>query len=311
MDDHDGGGMATSIILDTDIGTDVDDCLALGVILGSPELALVGVTTVYGDVDLRARMVQKLLRLRGVTGVPVVAGARPPLLARRQVYWAGHEGVGLLEPGDEALAPTGTDAVDYIVRTVRANPGAIHLVAIGPLTNIALATLRDPGLGQDLAGLTIMGGVLRGPDSLHLAFVEHNIRCDPEAAHVVFSSGIPLSLIPLDVTTRVSIRPAHVARLRALDTPYHHAIAEQVERYPRFQQLGHTYLHDPLAVAVLLQPDLVEWHDINLAVELAGDQTTGQTLMRHPTPDHPGNARVALGVAGERAEAFVAERLAR
>ena len=303
--------MTTSVILDTDIGTDVDDCLALGVILGSPELNLVGVTTVYGDVDLRARMVQTLFRLRGVADIPVVTGARPPLLARRTVYWAGHEGVGLLEPGDETLAATGTDAIEFIIRTVRQNPGAIHLIAIGPLTNIAIALLRDPGFGQDLAGLTIMGGVLRGPDSLHLSYVEHNIKCDPEAAHLVFSSGIPLSLVPLDVTTRVSIRPAHVARLRAANTPYHHAVAEQVERYPRFQSLGHTYLHDPLAVAVLLQPDLVTWHDINLSVELSGEHTTGQTLMRHPTPDLPANARVALSVDIERTEEFVAERLAR
>src|SRR5687768_12452474 len=243
--------MATSVILDTDIGTDVDDCLALGVILGSPELDLVGVTCVYGDVDLRARMVQKLLRLRGVTGVPVITGARPPLLNKRAVYWAGHEGVGLLEPGDEDLAATGDDAVEFIVRTAREQAGEIHLLAIGPLTNVALAILRDPNLGRNLAGLTIMGGSIRGPQSLHLPFVEHNIRCDPEAAQIVFASGIPLSLVPLDVTLRVSIRPADVARIRTAGTPYHHAVAEQVDRYPRFGHLGHTYLHDPLAVATV------------------------------------------------------------
>lgn len=302
--------MATSVILDTDIGTDVDDCLALGVILGSPELELVGVTCVYGDVDLRARMVQKLLRLRGVTGVPVVTGARPPLLNKRTVYWAGHEGVGLLEPGDEGLAATGDDAVEFIVRTARERPGEVHLLAIGPLTNVALAILRDPNLGQNLAGLTIMGGAIRGPQSLHLPFVEHNIRCDPEAAQIVFASGIPLSLVPLDVTLRVSIRPADVARLRAVGTPYHDAVAEQVERYPRFGQLGHTYLHDPLAVAVAIRPDLVGWTDAHLTVELGGEQTTGMTLLRKPTADLPANARVALDVDVAQAEAFVAERLA-
>ena len=302
--------MATSVILDTDIGTDVDDCLALGVILGSPELDLAGVTCVYGDVELRARMVQKLLRLRGVTGVPVVTGARPPLLNKRAVYWAGHEGIGLLEPGDEGLAATGDEAVEFIVRAARERPGAIHLLAIGPLTNVALAILRDPHLGRNLAGLTIMGGSIRGPQSLHLPFVEHNIRCDPEAAQIVFASGIPLSLVPLDVTLRVSIRPADVARIRAAGTPYHHAVAEQVDRYPRFGQLGHTYLHDPLAIATVVRPDLVRWRDAHLTVELGGEQTAGMTLLRQPTADLPANARLALDDDVERAEAFVAERLA-
>jgi purine nucleosidase len=303
--------MATSVILDTDIGTDVDDCLALGVIFGSPELDLVGVTCVYGDVDLRARMVQKLLRLRGLTGLPVITGARPPLLNKRAVYWAGHEGVGLLEPGDESLAATGDDAPGYIVRTVNERPGEIHLLAIGPLTNIAIALLRDPGLGSRLAGLTIMGGSVRGPQSLQLPFVEHNIRCDPEAAQVVFASGIPLSLVPLDVTQRVVIRPADVARIRAAGTPYHHAIAEQVDRYPRFADRGYTYLHDPLAAATVVRPDLVTWQEAHLSVELGGEQTSGMTLLRQPTADHPANARVALDVDVPRAEAFVTDRLTR
>ncbi|MFN8511894.1 MAG: nucleoside hydrolase [Chloroflexia bacterium] len=105
------------------------------------------------------------------------------------------------------------------------------------------------------------------------------------------------------------MRPADVARLRAADTPYHHAVAEQVERYPRFGQLGHTYLHDPLAVATVVRPDLVTWQEAHLSVELSGEQTTGMTLLRQPTADLPVNARVALDVDIARAEAFVAERL--
>ena len=302
--------MTTRIILDTDIGTDVDDCLALAVVLGSPELALAGVTCVYGDVDLRARMVRKLLRMRGVDGVPVLIGARRPLLGKRAVYWAGHEGEGLLEPGDDAEAPDSEHAVDFIVRTVMDNPGQIHLLAIGPLTNVALALLREPAIADRLAGLTVMGGACRGPGSLHLAIAEHNIRCDPEAAHVVLSSGIPLALVPLDVTTRVSIGREGVARLHAIGTPYHAALAGQVERYPRYRQRGQTYLHDPLTAAVILEPDLVEWQELGVVVELAGEHTAGATLMRAPTDGAPANARVALGVDAPRAEAFMLERMA-
>ena len=303
--------MTTRIILDTDIGTDVDDCLALAVVLGSPELALAGVTCVYGDVDLRARMVRTLLRLRGAGGVPVLAGARRPLLGKRPVYWAGHEGEGLLGPGNEEEAPDREHAVDFIVRTVMDNPGRIHLLAIGPLTNVALALLREPALADRLAGLTVMGGACRGPGSLHLAIAEHNIRCDPEAAHVVLSSGIPLTLVPLDVTTRVCIGREGVAQLRAAGTPYHAALAEQVERYPRYRERGQTYLHDPLAAAVLIEPGLVEWQELNVVVELTGEHTAGATLMRAPSDDTPASARVALGVDAPRAEAFMLERMAR
>ena len=134
--------MPTPIIFDTDIGTCVDDCLALAVVLGSPEVQLAGVTCVYGDVGLRARMVQKLLALHGSAAIPVLRGAREPLLGLHPIYWEGHEGEGLVEPGDDPPeAPD--DAVSFIVRTVRDNPGAIHLLALGPLTNVALALQRD------------------------------------------------------------------------------------------------------------------------------------------------------------------------
>src|SRR5215467_10346800 len=103
--------MPIRVILDTDIGTDVDDCLALALILASPELQLEGVTCVYGDALLRARMVRKLLRLAGREEVPVYVGAEKPLLCRRPVYWAGHEGVGLLEEADAGLAPAVEHAV--------------------------------------------------------------------------------------------------------------------------------------------------------------------------------------------------------
>ncbi len=303
--------MPTRVILDTDIGTDVDDCLALALILASPELRLEGVTCVYGDVSLRARMVLKLLRLRGRADVPVLTGADKPLLGLRPVYWAGHEGAGLLEPGDEALAPAAGHAADFIIRTVMEHPARIHLIAIGPLTNVALALLREPRLAERVAGLTIMGGAVRGTDSLHLPYVEHNIRCDPEAAHVVLSSGAPATLVPLDVTTRVRIDPAGVARVRAGGTPFHAAVAEQIERYPRFRDRGFTFLHDPLAVAALVRPDLVRLEALHVDVERAGRHAAGATLARAPAGDAPANARVALGVDAGRFEEFLVRRLER
>lgn len=302
--------MPTRIIFDTDIGTDVDDCVALALILGSPELKLEGVTCVYGDVLLRARMVRKLLRLRGIADTPVLAGVSKPLLGLRPVYWPGHEGVGLLQPEDDALQPDPEHAVDFLFRTVMENPGEIHLVAVGPLTNVALAFLREPRMAEQLAHVTIMGGAIRGPGKLGLPYGEHNIRCDPEAAHVVFSSGAPITLIPLDVTTQVSIRQADVERVRNVGTPFHTAVAEQVALYPRFKERGATTMHDPLAVAVVVQPDLVRLEPLRVDVELDGRLAAGATLARTPTGDAPANMAVALEVDAGRFEALLGERLA-
>lgn len=302
--------MAIPVILDTDIGTDVDDALALALILASPELDLIGITCVYGDVELRARMARKLLGLAGRADVPVLAGARQPLLGLRDVYWAGHEGKGLLEPGDETLAPDAEHAVDFLVRTIRSNPGQVHLIAIGPLTNVALAVRREPRLAEDLAHLTMMGGAVRGPANLELPYAEHNIRSDPEAAHIVFSSGTPLTVVPLDVTTRVRIRSADLARVHASGTPFAEAIARQVELYPPFARRGWTHLHDPLAVAAVVDPSLVELRPLHLDIELQGRYTAGATLAREPTPDDPANAEVALAVDAPRFETFLLDRLA-
>ena len=304
--------MTRKILLDTDIGTDVDDCLALALILASPELELLGVTTVYGDVALRGRMVMKLLQLRGASGAPVCLGATRPLLGKRSVYWAGHEGKGLLTPEDKALQPAAEHAADFIVRTVMAQPDEVILAAIGPLTNVALAFLKEPRLAQKLAGLTIMGGVVGGSQALHLPWTEHNIRCDPEAAHIVFSSGAPITVTPLDVTLQVRIRRDDVARIRAAGDPFHAAVADQVVRYPRFVELGGwTYLHDPLAVATLLYPTVVEFQPVRVAIETQGEHTTGATLVSLPTAQAPATVQIALKVDAPRAEQFIVARLAR
>src|SRR5262249_34158193 len=239
----------------------------------------------------------------------VLLGAGQPLLGRVPVYWPGHEGKGLLDPED-TFTPSGEHAVDYLIRTVLANPGQIHLVAIGPLTNVALAFLREPELPAKLAHLTIMGGACRGPVLLDLPLAEHNIKCDPEAAHVVLSAGAPTTLIPLDVTTRVRIRTEDAMHIRSRGTPFHAAVATQVESYPPFAQRGWPHLHDPLAGATLIRPDLVGFEPLRVDVELNGDLTTAATLMRVPTADLPANARVALTVQTEAAERFVVDRVA-
>lgn len=301
--------MTIKVILDTDIGTDVDDCLALAVLLGSPEVELVGVTCVYGDVLLRARMARKLLALAGRPEVPVYAGLEPPLLGVRPVFWPGHEGVGLLEAEDDALLPEPEDAVDALLRITAEQPGKIHLIAVGPPGNVAMAIRRDPGFLGRLGGFTMMGGVFRGPGRWDLPLLEHNIVSDPEAAQIVFGTNPDCTLVPLDVTRRVVIRPADVERIRGERTAFRAAVADQIERYPRFQQLGYTYLHDPLAVAMLLDPSLGSYESMRIEVETGGRVTAGITI---PIIDSAGNnpVRVVLDVDVPRSEEFIVSRIA-
>jgi purine nucleosidase len=301
--------MPLPVLLDTDIGTDVDDCLALALVLTSPELEPVGVTCVYGDVALRARMVHRLLALADQPSVPIRLGVRVPLLGQRPVYWAGHEGVGLLDAGDPEPTLADEHAVDFLIRTVLERPGAIHLVAIGPLTNVALALRREPLLATALARLTIMGGVIRGIDRLDLPYAEHNIVCDPEAARIVLDAGAPIFLVPLDVTTETRIRRPDVDRMNTAGSPLQRAVARQVELYPPFADRGSTFLHDPLAVASLVWPELLEWQALHVDVELVGAHTAGATLFSQPTATAPANVHVATRVNGAAFEQRLIDRL--
>lgn len=299
------------VILDTDIGTDVDDILALGFLLGSAnEIDLIGVTTVYADVQLRARMVKKMLSLRGVSSIPVHAGISTPLQNIDPIYWPGHEGVGLLSPDDLATPDLPIDAVDYLVETVLAHPGEITLLAIGPLTNVAAAVLRHPDFASSLKHLMIMGG------KVNMAFsawgpAEHNIKCDPDAAAIVFKSGANISLVPLDVTLRALIRQDGVDALLARGDEYHTQLGDQVARYPGFvDRGGSTFLHDPLAAMALVAPDLLTWQDFRLDVELNGRLTRAMTVVYTPTADAPATVRIAMDLDIPACESLIAARLA-
>lgn len=298
------------VVFDTDIGTDVDDILALAFLLGSPEIQIDGITTVYGDVDLRARMVLKTLQLRDREDVPVHIGVSEPLLGRDPVFWPGHEGVGLLQDDDQLAAPSRTHAVDFLIRHVLENPREITLLAVGPLTNVAIAIIREPKVAGALKRLVIMGGRITMRDNTGLPG-EHNMRCDPDAAHVVFDSGAPIELIPLDVTLRTLIRQEDVENLQNRGTPYHDAIAGQIIRYPGFiARGGTTFLHDPLAAMAVLKPDLLSWIPYNVQIELTGTLTRGMMVARVPDDENPPTASVAMNVDAGSSERFITRCLA-
>ena len=301
--------MAIPVIFDTDIGTDVDDILALGVILGSPELDLIGVTCVHADVAVRSRMIRKVLGLRGRTDIPVHEGISESLMRFARPYWAGWEGAGLLEPGEELAPGSPEHAVDYLVRVINERPGEIHLIAVGPLTNVAVALLRDPSIAGKLRHLTIMGGQIRHRAGSSTEMVEHNIKLDPDAAHIVAVSGAPQTWIPLDVTTQVPVRQDGVDRILAGGTPYHAAIAGQISAYPTFARTGSTWMHDPLAVAAVIRPDLVGLTPFRLDIEFDGRFTRGVTRFRHPEEGTLATVQAAETVESDAAARFICDRI--
>jgi purine nucleosidase len=297
------------VIFDTDIGTDVDDIVALAFLLGSPEISVEGVTTVYADVDLRARMVQKFLQLRGVSDVPVHAGISKPIIDDKPVFWLGHEGVGLLSEDDDLPTIADAHAVDFLIRHVLGNAGEITLLAVGPLTNVATAIISEPKFATSIKRLVIMGGCVATHES-EWGVSEHNIRCDPEAAQVVFASGAPIELVPLDVTLRATIDQAGVDGVRARDTPYHDALADQIERYPAFSSRGkRTYLHDPLAAMAVVRPDLLTWKPYHLEVELTGRLTRAMTVATKPGEGRLASAQAATDLDVAACESLILERI--
>lgn len=299
------------VILDTDIGSDVDDALALALILKSDELKLEAVTVVHGDLDIRARIAMKMLSLAGAGDIPVAKGIEKPLLMDRPVFWTGHEGEGILTPEDRDLKPASTHAIDLIVSKIMEAKGEITIIAIGPLTNIAAAIIREPRITEYVRDIFIMGGVTRLFNGMNLPYREHNIRCDPEAAKIVFNSGMPITMVPLDVTMKTSINRDDLKVISSMKTPFTDAIVSMVERYLEFRGRDYTWLHDPLAVAVSIDETLVRIVDMKVLVETRGEVADGQTIALPASVREEANARVCIDVDSSRFKRFFMERILR
>ena len=205
----------TKLLIDTDIGSDIDDALALLLALHLDEVEIVGVTTVYGQVDIRARVARRILWEAGV-GTPVVSGLGTPMHSEMPVWHSGTEGQGLLSE-DELTASLNDlgildDAPAFITKQVLSSPGEVFLVSLGPLTNIAAALDKEPRLANVTRGLFFMGGGITYPaplpaslqsDAAYSARPSHNVRCDVAAARLVFESNMPITVLTNDVTTRI------------------------------------------------------------------------------------------------------------
>jgi purine nucleosidase len=258
------------IVLDTDVGTDVDDAIAIALLLATPELDLRALTTVSGDVVLRARIAKKLLTLGGRGDVPVAAGVREPILRQRTFLWLGHEGRGIVDAG-EALSLAPAHAVDLLIETVaRERP---HLVTIGPLSNLAVAIMKEPSIIAAIPHLTVMGGSLgRRPG---MPSTEYNLGGDAEAAQLVLSAGIPTTLVPLDVTLQVYLTTTELARLRAAHSRLVQTVCDAIDVWApihaaffgatrTFEPNTVAFLHDPLALATVFDRSCVTMEPLQL-----------------------------------------------
>jgi purine nucleosidase len=289
--------MPRPVLIDTDIGTDVDDLLALALLVGSPEVQLIGVTTVYGDTVLRARMTRLVLDQMESRAVPIGIGARETLIGR-PVWWAGHEGQGL--PGlDRVQTDEGTTAAGLLYQAATEHWGRLELFAIGPLTNVAEAISADDSFATSLRHLYIRGG------AFWMEQAEHNIKSDPEAADIVFRSGIPTTICGLDVTQRVRLREADMSQIRQAAGGIGSVLEDQVRRWWAYTGATENHLHDPVAILPALRPELFRFEQCDVHVEVEG-ANPGRT---RTDGCGTGAVRIAADVDVEAAEQEIVRRL--
>jgi purine nucleosidase len=274
------GAKPIPILFDTDIGTDIDDAYALAQVLRSPELELLGVTTVSSDAVARARLAAKLLAVAGRGDVPVYAGTSTATQYMKQVEWAG----GFQSP---ALHESG--GVEFLRQQINARPGEIVLIAVGELTNVAALLQSDPAVAKNLKAIAFMGGsVRRGYAPGSKPEPEWNIKSAATAAQVVVSSGVPLLVAPLDSTADLKLTPEWKVRIFAAGTPLNDALAALgfIWRHTNHWKGEHPTLFDNLAVALVATPDVVPLTPLHLVVEADG--------LTREVPGATPNARVAL-----------------
>ncbi len=294
--------MRHKIILDCDPGH--DDAIAILLAGHHPQIELLAITTVAGNqsVDKTTLNALKVCAFAGLTSVPVVRGMDGPLVIE-PVYAAhihgesGLDGANLPEPDIEA---TGGHAVDFIIETLLASEGDITLVPTGPLTNIAMAIKREPAILPKIRGISLMGGAI-GVGNV-TASAEFNIYFDPHAAAIVFACGRPITVCPLEVTHQALATESVVSRLRAAQSPVAALAADLCEFLKsKDPYLPASPIHDPCAVAAVIDPTIISGELIRVEIETTGEWTRGRTVCDlHSQLEQTPNAYVGFELDVER-----------
>lgn len=306
------------IIIDTDPGQ--DDAVAILLALASPELEVLGLTVVAGNVPLAhtARNARIICELAGRRDVKIFAGCDAPL--KRKLVTAEHvhgktglDGIILPEP---TMPLAAGHAVDFLIETLRREtPGSVTLCPIGPLTNIATAFQKAPDIIPLVAEIVLMGGGFFEGGNITPA-AEFNIYVDPEAAEIVFAAGVPLVVMPLDVTHKALTSRDWVEGMRALGTEVGRAVASWTDFFERYDTAKYgsqgAPLHDPCVIAYLIRPELFTGRHIHVAIETAGRHTLGMTVADWwRVTDHAPNALFMGGVDRDAFFALLTERIGR
>ena len=294
------------VVLDCDPGH--DDAMAILLAAASPAIELEGITTVAGNqtldrVTLNAR---RVCSVAGIDGVPIAAGSAAPLRRDRIVAGEIHGDSGLdgvaWDPPQVKLDPR--HGVDLIIElALRDDPRPLTVVAVGPLTNVATALAREPRIAAGIERISIMGGAIGLGNWTPSA--EFNIYADPEAADAVFRSGIPITLVPLEVTHQALATESILERIAALDTPVSRMsdalLRYFAETYQRVFGFEAPAVHDPCAVAAVIDPSILHTRPMNVVVDLASPLSLGRTVCDvYGTTGRAANAEVGIGIEVDR-----------
>jgi inosine-uridine nucleoside N-ribohydrolase len=300
-------GKPKRIILDTDPG--VDDAMAFFLALRSPELKVEAVTPVEGNVPLSLTLPNalRLLEICNRGDIPVAAGSSTPLVRRLITarYAHGNNGLGGVDFPEPKLKPVNSTAAELIRKIVRSNPGEITIVAVGPLTNVATVLKEDPSIATLIKAIVMMGGSLSGGNITPAA--EFNFYVDPEAARIVFDSGVPLTMVGLDVTRKVQLHEDNIKELEAAKNPVSQAAAKimraSFDRIKKDRPNPSFAMHDPLTVAHLIDPTILTLKDYYVQIETQGEITAGESIGWEHAPVHRSPPLDTGMPAGEPADA--------
>jgi len=283
--------MAHKMILDTDIGTYYDDAFATLLAALTPDINLLGVTTVYGDTELRSRIARKVLNTVGRQDVPVFKGVGKPLRGNSLMF--GFEGQNILDESDKNLAYEKEHAVNFIIRTIMDNPGEVTVVTLGAVSNLAMAYIMEPRIAQNMKELIMMAGVIvpivdqkgvrRSPVE------EYNFNNDPIAAQIVVESDMPKLMVPIDVTLQIPLNPDQVEKLHKSNKPSAKLVSNILDVWPPQERAiylavgiptEHTglWLHDPLTVALVYDRSFCEIIPMHIDAEFV-DTTVGRDMI--------------------------------
>ncbi|MCD6355853.1 MAG: nucleoside hydrolase [Anaerolineaceae bacterium] len=276
--------MTKKIIIDTDPG--VDDTIAICTALRSPELEVVGLTSIFGNAAgaVTSQNALRLVELEGNSHIPVARGSDVPLVAPLKLLGTrmhGEDGMGNTNPPPPKGKLLSQTAAEFIISMAHLFPGKITLLPIGPLTNIAIALRLDPEIAHLIREVVIMGGTITTPGNIS-PVAEANIFHDAHAADIVMAAGWPLTLVGLDVTQKTLMTPAFLNDLFTADNPAVNLIKKILPCYQNFSREFHSlegavFTHDPSAVSFVINPDLFATESVPLFVETAG-RCVGQTV---------------------------------